>query len=220
MKTIKIKLFEFSELDDEAKEKALSALYDVNVFDDWYEFIYDDFISIVQAIGIAVDKKQLCFTGFYSQGDGSAFKAAVHIADLINGITNQLWKEYAPLLELSLSAPDVDKRVLNLIQNTALDCSGEINQPSRGYYIKSYLTTYFPNNHDYTNIINELDKLETWLEETAETLNRFLYKNLREEYEYQTTEKAIIETIEANEYNFTVDGKIATRIENLAEEES
>jgi hypothetical protein len=36
---------------------------------------------------------------------------------------------------------------------------------------------------------------------------------------YQTSEKAIIETIEANEYSFTADGKIATRINNLAEEE-
>jgi len=219
MKTIKIKLYEFSELDDKAKEKALSALYDVNAFDDWYEFIYDDFISIVKTIGIEVNKKQIHFSGFYSQGDGSAFNASLDIADLIKGITDQLWRGYAPLVELSLSPPDVDKRVLNLIKNTVLDCTGEIKQQSRGYYIKAYLTTYFPNNHDYSNISNELDKLETWLEETAETLNRYLYKSLREEYEYQTSEKAIIETIEANEYSFTADGKIATRIKNLAEEE-
>lgn len=219
MKTIKIKLYEFSELDDKAKEKALSALYDVNVFDDWYEFIYDDFISIAQTIGVEVNKKQIYFSGFYSQGDGSAFNASVNIADLIDGISNQLWKTYAPLLELSLSPPNVDRRVLNLIKNTQLDCTGEIKQPARGYYIKACLTTCSPDNHDYININSELDKLETWLEETAETLNHYLYESLRDEYEYQTSEKAIIETIEANEYSFTADGKIATRIKNLAEKE-
>jgi predicted RNA-binding protein YlxR (DUF448 family) len=32
---------------------------------------------------------------------------------------------------------------------------------------------------------------------------------LRDEYEYQTSEEAVIETIEANEYEFTEDGKLA-----------
>jgi hypothetical protein len=31
---------------------------------------------------------------------------------------------------------------------------------------------------------------------------------LRREYEYQTSEEAIIETIEANDYDFTEDGRI------------
>jgi hypothetical protein len=32
---------------------------------------------------------------------------------------------------------------------------------------------------------------------------------LRDEYEYQTSEEAVVETIEANEYEFTEDGKLA-----------
>jgi len=35
------------------------------------------------------------------------------------------------------------------------------------------------------------------------------YKDLlQQEYEYQTSKKAVIETIEANEYEFTKDGKL------------
>lgn len=218
MKVIKLRLYEFSELNDKAKEKALSGLHDVNVFDDWYEFIYDDFISIAETIGITINKNRIHFSGFYSQGDGSAFKASVNIGDLIAGIVKQSWWEYAPQLVLSLTAPDVDRRVLKLIQSLAIDCTGEVKQPSRGYYINAYLTTYFPQDHSYVNINSELNKLETWFEQTAETLNHYLYKSLENEYEYQTSEKAIIETIEANEYSFTADGKIATRIENLAEQ--
>ena len=51
MKTIKLKLYEFAELKDDTKGKALKELYDINVFDDWYNFIYDDFVSIAKTIG-------------------------------------------------------------------------------------------------------------------------------------------------------------------------
>ena len=39
---------------------------------------------------------------------------------------------------------------------------------------------------------------------------------LQYEFDYQTSENAIIETIEANEYLFTADGLRANRIEKLA----
>jgi hypothetical protein len=45
-------------------------------------------------------------------------------------------------------------------------------------------------------------------------LNNYL-AILRYEYNYLTSEKAVIETIEANEYLFTIDGKPANRLEKL-----
>ena len=220
MKTIRLKLYEFAELNDDAKSKALTKLYDINVFDDWYDFIYDDFISIVETIGISVNRKRIYFQGFYSQGDGSAFEASVSLPDLLNGIAGQSWKSYAPLLELDLSLPEMERRLLKLLMENKVDCFGKIMQPSRGYYVSASLDTDFPNNgHNYSKIENELEKLEDWLIEVAETLNHYLYKSLLDEYEYQTSEKAIIEAIEANEYSFTADGKIATRIKRLAENE-
>ena len=38
------------------------------------------------------------------------------------------------------------------------------------------------------------------------------WKKLRKNYEYLTSEKAVIETIEINQYEFTVDGKLRTGI--------
>jgi len=220
MKTIKLKLYEFAELNDDAKGNALKELYDINVFDDWYDFIYDDFVSIAQTIGITVNRKRIYFQGFYSQGDGSAFEASVSLPDLLNGIAGQNWKSYAPLLELDLSMPEMERRLLKLLMDNKVDCYGKITQPSRGYYVSASLDTDFPNNrHNYSKIESELEKLENWFIEVAETLNHYLYKSLRDEYEYQTSEKAIIESIEANEYSFTADGKIATRVKRLAENE-
>jgi len=42
MKTIKINLFEFSELSEQAKQKAIEKNYAINVEHDWWEFTYED----------------------------------------------------------------------------------------------------------------------------------------------------------------------------------
>ncbi len=220
MKTIKIKLYEFAELNEDAKSKALKELFDINVFDDWYDFIYDDFVSIAQTIGITVNRKKIYFRGFYSQGDGSAFEASASLPGLLNGIAWQNWKSYAPQLELDLSLPEIDRRLLKLLQDSKIDCYGEIRQPGRGYNVSAVLVRDFPNNfRRYAHVNQQLDRVEMWLDDIADTINFHLYKSLRDEYDYQTREQAIIETIEANEYSFSADGKLATRIKRLAENE-
>ena len=42
MKTIKINLFEFNELSEQAKQRAIEKNYDINVEHDWWEFTYED----------------------------------------------------------------------------------------------------------------------------------------------------------------------------------
>jgi len=56
------------------------------------------------------------------------------------------------------------------------------------------------------NIEQADEDLQEFLQDVAETLNSWLYKKLEAEYDYQTSEAAIIETIEANEYEFKADG--------------
>jgi hypothetical protein len=220
MKTIKLKLYQFAELNEDAKSKALKDLYDINVSHDWYDFFYDDFVSIAQTIGVTVNRKKIYFRGFYSQGDGSAFEASVSLPDLLNGIAGQNWKSYAPQLELNLSLPDIDRRLLKLLRDNKIDCSCKIRQPGRGYNVTAVLEKDFPNNfRRYAHINQQLDRVEIWLDDIADTINYHLYKSLRDEYDYQTSEQAIIETIKANEYSFTADGKLATRIKRLAENE-
>ena len=42
MKTIQVNLYQFSELSEDAKEKAISKLYDINVDFDWWSYLYED----------------------------------------------------------------------------------------------------------------------------------------------------------------------------------
>lgn len=217
METIQLDLYGFAELNDKAKEKALREFADINVFDDWYACTIEDFKAVCETIGIAIDTKKTYFRGFYSQGDGSCFNASVNIPQLIQGIKNQSWKDYAPTLELDLSLPQADSRIIPLIQNESFDIAPKITGAERWYSVKADLDYYLPRNYrKYDRIEAELEKLETWLQTVADKLNRYLYKALEADYEYQTKEETVIEAIEINEYQFTADGVCATRIKNLA----
>ena len=46
MKTIEVKLFQFDELTEEAKEKAIQDNYDINVNHEWWDGIDSDLYSI------------------------------------------------------------------------------------------------------------------------------------------------------------------------------
>ncbi len=219
MKTIQLNLYQFSELDEKAKKKALYELSDINVNFDWHEAVFYDFQIITETIGISLTTNNIHFSGFYSQGDGSAFKANVDLPGLAEAIKNESWKSYAPLLDLQLPVYEVDKRIIKLIKSGHIDIYPQIIQPTSAYYVRVELNNQFPyNNHRYDRIEVELEKLENWLLQVAQKLNRYLYKALQDDYEYHTSEKAIIETIEANEYHFTADGKLATRLERLSNE--
>jgi hypothetical protein len=53
------------------------------------------------------------------------------------------------------------------------------------------------------------------VEETRHNFCREIYRALETEYDYLTSEEAIIETIEANEYEFTEDGELYQVTKNL-----
>jgi len=218
METIQVVLYDFAELNGKAKERALKEYAYINVDDDWYSSIIDDFKNLCETIGIDIDVKKTYFRGFYSQGDGSTFQASVNIPMLINAIPNQRWKEYAPALEFDFPMVDFDGRLIGLIQKESLDASPKIVGSERWYSVTADLSYQLPyTNHRYDGIEAELKNLEAWLQVIADKLNRYLYKSLQAEYEYQTDEKAVVEAVEANEFQFTADGKSATRIKNLAQ---
>jgi hypothetical protein len=217
MKTIQLKLYEFAELEQQAQQKAIEAHRYVNVSHDWWDFIYDDFIQIAETLGITIKKDSIHFQGFYSQGDGSAFDAEIDLPKLLEAVNAQSWKSYAPQLELNISLPEIDRRVSRLIKTGQLEINPKINQPPRSYYVKAELNERLPySHHGYPLIEKQLDILENGIQAIADTLNRYLYRLLQDEYEQATEDQAVTEAIEANEYWFTGDGKIANRLESLS----
>lgn len=180
-------VYKFEELSDEAKSKAIDNLYDINVDSDWWEFAYDDIENDLKEIGITIQEKHR----FYFEIDrGSYF----HINKPI--VTNTLAflkaagipnaETIAPLLSVHLSSNSFR--------------AGESNT-----------------NHAEIDV-EYLDDVEFELDEEklSKELSEFINDKcedyiilLRKELEYLTSREAIIDTIEANEYEFTENGKLA-----------
>lgn len=217
MKTITLKLYSFSELDKTGKEKALTTYRDLNVNFDWWDDEFEDFIELCSYMGIAVIKDGIKFRGFYSQGDGSGFSAKVDIPKLITAIQNQSWKDYALIQEFPFTAPDIDRRALPLLAKNILPNEPQIISRTQQYGVVVDLGVYVinENGREHDNVFEELDKLEEWLRNIAEVLNRYLYNTLEKQYEFLSSETAIKESILNNEYLFTADGRSANHLEQL-----
>jgi hypothetical protein len=71
--TVVNNIYKFEELTGEAKSKALDSLRDINIFDDWFDFVYDDFKDDMKE-NHGIEVKEIQFSGFYSQGDGASFE--------------------------------------------------------------------------------------------------------------------------------------------------
>lgn len=218
MKTITLQLYDFDELNQEAKQKALTTYKDLNVDFDWWESDYTDFVQLCAYLGIAVDIKSIRFEGFYSQGDGSAFSATVDFAQLKTAVETQAWKEYAPKQEFNFKELNIDRRVLALIQSGILQNDINIIARHRYYGIvvdMGCCTVNVNNNHD--NVFGELQNAEAWLRTVADKLNWHLYQSLQNSFGYFTSDEALTESITANEYLFTADGRSANYLDKLSQ---
>lgn len=213
MKKVTITTYSFAELSEKAKAKAIDQFRDINTDHEWWDYVYSDFGEICNTIGIEVDLKHTYFNGFSIQGQGATFSADIDLSKLIEGIKNKTWANHAPNLEqdnnFTPSPCPVDKRVLKLIEQGVIDLSCGIEHNSRYYSSKVDFSSNYTYNEciDYNNIEAELKKLEDWLKDIAGELDSLLFNLLEKEYDYMTSEEAIIETIEANDYQFLESGK-------------
>jgi hypothetical protein len=195
--TIEKKLYNFNELSNEVQQKVIEKNYDINVNDDyWFEYIIEDFKE-----NEYFDIENVYFSGFYSQGDGAMFE--------YSGIKEKLFNEFLDTLNLSPLRKDI------ISNNIYIYASGK----QKGHYYHenscSHDTNFNIDNFNwlrhertYKALENILIDFEGYVIEKYKDICRNLYRTLEEEYNYQTSEEAIIETIEANEYEFEEDGKI------------
>jgi hypothetical protein len=212
MKKHTVTTYSFAELSAKAKAKAIDQFRDVNTDYEWWESTYEFFGEFCDILGVDVDQKMIFFNGFYTQGSGATFDANINVPKLIEAIKNKAWQtEYPTVSEKYNFTPaliSIDKRVLKLIEADTIDVDARIKHNDRPYSSNlSYDTNYYFNKcNSYDNIDRELSKLEDWLEEIVEELDSLLFKVLENEYEYRTSDEAVIESIEANEYEFLESG--------------
>ena len=101
--------------------------------------------------------------------------------------------------------------LINIIQDYG---EIEIKENSFGYhYCHSntrdlYINFYDRSFHSHDRIDKEIQKIAEYLEDLRKDLSDELYDMLQKDYDYQISDEAVMETLEANNYEFTGDGNI------------
>jgi hypothetical protein len=192
--TVTTKVYSFDELSDEAKQAAIEKLYDINVDYEWWDSDFEDVKAIATLMGIEIE--DIYFSGFSSQGDGACFTGYYSYAKQ----APKKVKDYAPQDEEL-------HRIALALQTAQRSCFYGLQAriEHRGHYSHEYCTTIDISTDDYYCLCESTDDD---IQEALRDYMRWIYRQLRSQHEYLTSEEAIIEAIEANEYEFTEDGKL------------
>lgn len=211
---IQVPVWLFEEADEKLREKILEKQRDFNTDYDWYEFVYEDWKEKLEALGYM--KPDINFSGFWSQGDGASFTC-----------------EY-------LNSPEIKERFLTDEEKAILtDCKiyGKVERISHRYSHENtvranisdvdYSTAIYDleaeDYEKYISIVNKIDAiisdLEKEMTEDVRNLSRQIYRELEKEYEYQTSDEAVAESLISNGYLFNEFGVIAGNVGDEDEQE-
>lgn len=163
MRTVRTKLYKFSELNEKAQEKAIEKFYYVNVDYEWWETIYED----ANNIGLKI-------TGF------------------------DLYRNHNVQSEFLLAANEV---AANIFRDHGETCETYKTAKSFMEGWEPVFATYMETEEGEDKLIDMEDEFLKFILEDYSIM-------LQHEYEYLTSREAIVESIEANEYEFLEDGSI------------
>lgn len=196
MKTKTIAVYSFKELKDEVKNKVIEQFRDLNVDGDyWFQDTIVQWEEKLEKQGFG--SASIEFSGFSSQGDGACFTSTgIEIGKLAIacGFSKEEVKHFQEL--------EKEDHLTAEIKSLASNYSHE---RTKRFSISEY-------DCDDMTAKDEQDilKLERLSEEMRLADCKAIYRDLEKEYQWNTSDEAVIGTIEANDYEFLSSGKIFT----------
>ena len=193
MKTVTPKAYQFNELSEEAKAKALDNNRDFNTQDEyWYENVIEESKVIGGLFGIDIDK--IYFSGFCHQGQGAQFVG--DYAYKKGGL--KAVKAYAPLgtflHNIVKELQDIQRRYFYALSATV--------ETNGGYSHEMATTIEVEDSRSDTITISAEEEVKDLLR----AYMLWIYSNLEAENNYQTGDIAIAQSLQSNDMEFTVDG--------------
>ena len=192
MRIMETKVYKFNELSEEAKENAIDKLRDINVdCDGWWE---DDFlldIGLPKKIVQKIDNGYVMFNWerIYFSLDRDRYIQFVNL---------KIEDKYIDLFRQFLGIPKA------LWKNVYYTFSNE-NNTYYNYNANTYIVFEHQENKDFT------EKQWNILEKAQKKFDDLVFnawQQLDSQYNYLISDESIIETIEANDYEFTEEGKL------------
>ena len=202
-------VFTIDELSGAAKENARIWYRQAGLHDEWYDFVYEDFEAICGIIGVTLgttpvrlygggtrDKPQIHFSGFHCQGDGASFSGRYSYA---RGATKAI-RAHAPkdeeLHRIAEELQAVQRRNFFQLHSTIRQSGRYCHEYTMAIEVERDSPTWQP----------ITDGAEDAVIEALRDLARWLFRQLRSEYEHQTSDDAVDEIVSVNEWTFTADG--------------
>lgn len=190
MREMSVTVYSFAELSDDAQERALNAFRYIEVEHDWYEYPYDTIRTAGKLIGLDIgdihfDTDLYCIFNAsyeYVRGASAAIRREFSWADVRKEFS---WAD--DLCKVAKDLQDLQKRHFY-----SLSCA-----VTEGRTMNRYRCFRFGEDYECEDLEGIIDDFAHWA--------RIL---LRDAYEYLTSDEAVKEAIEANEYEFTENGKL------------
>lgn len=219
MRIIETKVYTYAELSDEAKAKARDWYRGASARDNSFaEFVTDDFHETLKALGFDVGREDVAWSGFWSQGDGASFGGTWRASDCDPTQLLDNRPQVYPT-ENGENATNKENVELHRIAAEILACGAagmtfaNIKASHRGFFMSLDSAEFEQEECScvYVSCTHEAAKrgLEERFIEAARDLATMFYRALEAECTYQNSDEQVAETIEANEYEFTEDGKRA-----------
>lgn len=212
MRVVETKVYTYNELDDAAKAKARE-WYAGLVFsdsNDW-DHVFDDAVRMAEILGIDIDtkpvklmgggtgyKRLIYFSGFWSQGDGACFEGYYRYKKGAAKAIREEAPEDKELHRIADALQAVQRWYFYKLRAT---------MSHHGRYSHSGCMSVDVDYYDdrYRDISDAEDEVTQLMRDFAD----WIYAQLEKEYEYQTSDEQVAESIIANEYEFTEDGALA-----------
>lgn len=210
-RTVKIEVYQYSELSSSAKERARQWWIGCMEPSDYAEYVIEDAGRIAELMGIEFKQRPfktvggstryepcVWWSGFWSQGDGASFEGRYRPKD---GSFERV-KEYAPQ----------DEKLHGIAQafDEAFKLGGEQMRCSistRGNYSHSGTMQFEFDGADDTITQEAFSAAENLIVNACRNFADWIYRQIEKEYEYRCSEEVIAEAMESNEYTFLESGK-------------
>ena len=184
MRIIETKVYTFNELSDEVKAKVIEKNLYLNVDHEWWENVYEDAENVgLKITGFDIGRGQDCTGAFTTYA---------------KKVAESILKEHGEQCETWKTASDYMQEYTKVIAN---ECQEEADEICVAFNLQEGFCDV---NHDYYYDPDTEDIDAEFLRSLLEDYRIMLQK----EYEYLTSEEAIIECIAANEYEFTEKGEM------------
>jgi hypothetical protein len=199
--------FTFDELSERAKEKVRGRYRETQLDYEWWEYVYEDAVTLGALIGIEVGTNRsapkngksytepdISFSGFCNQGDGCCYSGTLHI-DQLQGCEAKVKAECSDPLLLSIARDGEALFRDILVARVAQRMQGVASEDAMTEYSRFSII----GNSRYYATCTDNDDEQFDLDDYVSSFADWIYGRLEAEHDYLMSDECIDESIKQYE---------------------